>query len=242
MFREHWERSAEAWIAWARTPDHDAYHDYAPRFFAEVVPEPVGRTLEIGCGEGRVARDLLERGHDVVAVDWSPTLLAAARDADARATYVRADAARLPFADASFHLVVAYNSLMDMDDLEAAVAEAARVLSPDGRVAVCVTHPVADAGAFDDRSPGSAFRIEGSYLGSRRFTGTFERAGLTITFDGMAHSLEVYANAFERAGLLIERLREPSAPADAIDEDAGEIRWTRVPLFLFVRAVKRPAS
>jgi SAM-dependent methyltransferase len=238
MFREHWERSADAWIAWARTPGHDAYHDYAPRFFAEIVPEPGRRTLEIGCGEGRVARDLRDRGHRVVAIDWSPTLLAAARDADARVSFIRADAVALPFPDASFDLVVAYNSLMDMDDLRAAVAEAARVLSARGRLAVCVTHPTADAGSFEDRTPDATFRIDGSYLGSRRFTATFERGGSHMTFDGMAYPLEGYSEALERAGLRIERIREPAAPAEAVDEDAADLRWTRIPLFLFVRAVK----
>ena len=239
MFREHWERHAADWIAWARRPRHDAYWDYAPAFFDGIMPQAGERTLEIGCGEGRVTRDLLERRHRVIAIDWSPTLLAAARDADERATYIRADAARLPFADASFDLVVAYNSLMDMDDLMSVVSEIGRVLSRAGRLAMCVTHPTADAGAFEDRTPGAAFRIERSYLGSRRFTATFERAGLAMTFDGNAHPLEVYAEALERAGLLIERIREPAAPRTAIDEDPSEARWARLPLFLFLRAVKR---
>ena len=136
-----WEEEARGWIAWARTPGHDAYWEYSPRFF-ELVP-PAGRaTLELGCGEGRVARDLQDRGHRVTGVDSSPTLLDAASSADPDGEYVVADAASLPFSDATFDLVVAYNSLMDIDDMPGAVREAARVLRPGGLLAFCATHPL----------------------------------------------------------------------------------------------------
>ena len=45
-------------------------------------PGPGHATLEIGCGEGRVARDMACRGHSVTAVDASPTLLEAAAASD----------------------------------------------------------------------------------------------------------------------------------------------------------------
>jgi ubiquinone/menaquinone biosynthesis C-methylase UbiE len=83
---------------------------------------PARRTLEIGCGEGRVARDLARRGHTVVALDTSPTLLRSAKAADPAGCYLLADAASLPFHDASFDLVVAYNSLMDVSDMPAVIA------------------------------------------------------------------------------------------------------------------------
>src|SRR5919198_6447948 len=79
-----WEDRADEWLAWARTPGHDAYWHYRDIFFEELVPRPWGRTLEIGCGEGRVSRDLAERGHHVTAVDSSPTLVTYARALDSR--------------------------------------------------------------------------------------------------------------------------------------------------------------
>ena len=232
-FNEDWEREAVNWAAWARTPGHDAYWYYSPSFFAEIVPEPGHRTVEIGCGEGRVTRDLKARGHQVAAIDASPTLVRLAEEADPAGEYRVADAAALPFPDASFDLAVAYNSLMDVQDMPGAVREAGRVLEPGGRFCICVTHPLLDAGRWTSQDEDAHFVIEDSYFGRRRFEGTFEKRGLEITFRGWCYPLEDYARALEDAGFLIERIREPVAMEE---EDP---RHARVPLFLQLRAVKR---
>ena len=228
-----WEREAHDWIAWARTPGHDAYWYYRDAFL-ELVPPPGRAALEVGCGEGRVCRDLARRGHAVTGLDASPTLLAAAREADPTGTYLVADAAALPFADASFDLVVAYNSLMDVEDMPRTLAEAARVLERRGRLCVCVTHPLSDAGTFESDDPAAPFVIRGSYLARRRCEAAFERDGLAFTFRGWCYPLEAYARALEDADLLIETMREP-VPARhyrAYDHRA------RIPNFLMLRALK----
>ena len=235
-YNDDWEREAANWIAWARTPGHDAYWSYSPLFF-ELVPPPGRATLEVGCGEGRVTRDLGARGHRVTSVDASPTLLEAARAADPEGDYVLADAAALPFDDRAFDLVVAYNSLMDVQDMPAAVRETARVLEPGGRFCVCLTHPLTDAGRFVGDEPGSPFVVEGSYFGKRRFEGTFERAGLEITFRGWSYPLSDYTRALEDAGFLLETLREPPIPEEAVAADPRDERHRRIPMFLFLRAV-----
>jgi SAM-dependent methyltransferase len=233
-----WERDAENWVRWVRRPGHDSYWYYRSSFFDEIVPSPGRRTLEIGCGEGRVARDLKARGHRVVAIDSSPTLLRYAREADPDGTYELADAADLPFDGASFDLVVAYNSLMDISDMPGAVREAARVLEPGGRFCISVTHPVNDAGRFESDEPDAPFIIRGSYFGRRPFEGHFERDGLEMTFRGWMYALEDYWRALEAAGFVVERLREPVATEDAVARQPPYRRWTRLPLFLQLRAEK----
>lgn len=233
-----WEDEAEDWVAWVRAPGHDSYWYYSPQFFDDIVPKPGQRTLDVGCGEGRVARDLVKRGHRVVGIDSSPTLLTYARNADAQSEYLLADAAVLPFPDRSFDLAVAYNSLMDVDDMPGAVAEAARVLEAGGRLCVSITHPVNDAGSFGSREPDAPFVIEKSYFGRRRFDATFERAGLTMTFHGWCYPLEAYGRALEACGLVIDRLREPPAPDAIVEHDPAAARWRRVPVFLQFRARK----
>jgi SAM-dependent methyltransferase len=221
------EDRAQGWLAWARTPGHDAYWIYRDAFFA-LVPAPANATLEVGCGEGRVTRDLNERGHAMTSLDASPTLLRAAADADPAGTYVLGLAEDLPFADGAFDLVVAYNSLMDVADMPAAVKEAARVLAPGGHLCACVTHPISDAGTWVDDVH---FAVTQPYLKRRDMRVPVERDGLSFTFEGPAFPLSDYAGALEAAGLVIEAIREPSDPAGG--------RWARVPMFLMWRAVKR---
>jgi SAM-dependent methyltransferase len=222
------EERAQGWLAWARTPGHDAYWTYRDAFFA-LVPEPGAATLEVGCGEGRVARDLVARGHRVTGLDASPTLVRAAAEADPASRYVEGTAEALPFDDGAFDLVIAYNSLMDVVDMPAAVREAARVLTPGGRLCACVTHPMQDASTWEDDRE-SPLVVAEHYLEQRRMQLRIERDGLDFTFDGWCLPLEAYARALENAGLLIEALREPGDP------DGG--RWARVPMFLMWRALK----
>jgi SAM-dependent methyltransferase len=237
--RRGWESEAQNWISWARKPGHDAYWHYSPGFFRDMVPAPAGRALEVGCGEGRVARDLQRLGHDTFAVDTSPTLLRAAKDLDPAGRYLLGDAGQLPFDTGTFDLVVAYNSLMDVDDMQRAVVEASRVLRTNGRLCICVVHPIADAGRFEERDADAAFVIRGSYLETQPFDESFERDGLTIRFYGYRYPLEAYASALEAADLVIEALREPAQQEEIARSDPAEARWQRVPNFLFLRAVKR---
>jgi ubiquinone/menaquinone biosynthesis C-methylase UbiE len=97
-------------------------------------PSSSDATLDLGCGEGRLARDLAARGHRITGVDASATLLRAATEAHADGRYVLADAAALPFEDPSSDLVVAYNSLMDIQDMPAAVREAGEPAQHDDLV------------------------------------------------------------------------------------------------------------
>ncbi len=244
MKRGDWERQAGNWIAWARDLADDAYHQYSSGFFDEVVLPPGRATLDLGCGEGRSTRDLVSRGHRAVAIDGSPTMIAAAGGLDDAGRYLVADAAALPFPEGAFDQVVAYNVLMDLDDLPAALLEVRRVLSAGGHVSACVLHPIAEAGRFEDdgdgRSPGSPFVIRGSYLEARSYRERFSRDGFTMTFSSSTYPLETYSRYLERAGFVIEMLREPVPPEAAVKDDPGEERWTRVPLFLFFRAVARP--
>ena len=116
-----WEKSAPDFVAWARAPDHDSYWHFHRDVFLELVPPPGTRTLDLGCGEGRLSRDLKALGHDVTGIDLSPTMIAAARAADPELEFHVADATELPFEDASFDLVVAFMSLQDVDRFEDAI-------------------------------------------------------------------------------------------------------------------------
>jgi ubiquinone/menaquinone biosynthesis C-methylase UbiE len=229
--KELWEREARAWAAWVREPDHDSYWHFWPLFF-ELVPPPDRRTLDLACGEGRLARDLAARGHSVVGLDASPTLVELAREADPDGEYVVGDAAALPFDDASFDLVVAYNALMDFGDMAGAVREAARVLESGGRLCISVVHPLDYAGEFDGDEPDAPFVLTSPYFERREVHDSFAAGSLRMTFHSVARPLEDYTRALEEAGFLLDALGEPAHPGD-------DARLKRVPHFLYLRALKR---
>ncbi len=235
--RAEWEQNAPAWIAWARKPDHDSYWAFHRDVFLAGVPDPGRRTLDLGCGEGRFSRDLTAMGHRIVGLDVSPSMLDAAHRADPDIAVCLADAARTPFADGSFDLVIAFMSLQDVDAAAAAVEEAARVLEPGGRLCIAVVHPFSSAGAFETQEPDSAFRADISYLDVSFIEDTVVRDGLEVLFPSAHRPLHVYFDAITNAGLLVDRLAEPAVPEHAVHSERAR-RWQRMPLFLHVRALK----
>ena len=232
-----WERNAKNWITWARAAGHDSYWRFSRDLFLEIVPRPGRRTLDLGCGEGRLSRDLKALGHEIVGVDLSETMLASAREADPAIETHKADAAELPFADASFDCVVAFMSLQDIERLDESVAEAARVLERGGAFCIAIVHPMNSAGAFEGDEADSPFTITGSYLETSYYADEIERDGLSLEIVSVHRPLESYAAALTKAGLLIEELREPRLPESGLQTERGR-RWQRIPLFLFLRAVK----
>jgi SAM-dependent methyltransferase len=227
---DFWEGQAERWMRWAREPGHDSYWRFHRDRFLELVPPPGRLTVDVGCGEGRLARDLKALGHNVVGIDRSPAMVGYARDADAELDVREADAAALPLEDGAADLVVSFMSLMNTDDLDGAVREAARVLGPDGVYCIAITHPLNTAGAFTSREPDASFLVEGSYFERAEKEVPVERDGLEMTFLDAHRPLEDYSRALESAGLLVQRLREV---ADTTDPES---RWRRIPLFLHLAA------
>jgi ubiquinone/menaquinone biosynthesis C-methylase UbiE len=228
-----WEHEAENWLGWARTPGHDAYWYYRDVFFDRLLPPAGARTLEVGCGEGRVTRDLTARAHNVTAVDISLTLVRHACAASTGSAFAVADGASLPFPSSSFDFAVAYNSLQVVDDVPRTVEEISRTLAPGSPFGVCVTHPTADVGMFLNDEPDSPYVVRPSYFESSWVDDTIERGALTMRFTGWTHSLEDYSRALEQAGMHITAIREPQ-PRTGSRYD----RYQRVPMFLFILAVK----
>jgi len=232
--REAWEAEAEHWVTFVRTPDHDAYCFYRDSFFDNIMPTAGAVTLEVGAGEGRVTRDLLVRGHRVVALDGSITLLHHAADLDSVHRYVQADAVRLPFGSGSVDIAVAYNSLMDFDDIATAAGEVARVLAIGGAFCICITHPVQYSGGFDGDGVDAQYMVRDDYFGTHPFNEEVDRNGITMRFCGWTRPMQDYFAALFNAGFVVDALQEP-VPST---HEGRYKRWHRVPMFLHIRAIK----
>lgn len=99
------------------------------------------RVLDVGCGTGRLAADLAQRGARVWGVDASPEMLAEARARAPRGVGVRlGEAERLPFKDGWFDRAV-LRLVVHLVDRDRALPELVRVLAPAGRAVVATFVP-----------------------------------------------------------------------------------------------------
>jgi SAM-dependent methyltransferase len=200
----HWSRTAAEWTVWARAPDHDEFWAYRASLLA-FIGKGAGDALDVGCGEGRISRVLKECGYRVTATDPVEQLVSAAKEAGSADAYRVAAAADLPFEARSFDLVVAYNVLMDVEDLLAALKEIRRVLRPSGTLVISIVHPFTDRGRFAGPEAAAPFVVQRSYFGRERFDGVEERDGLQMHFSGWSQPLESYMAALEGAELAVIR-------------------------------------
>lgn len=195
-----------------------------------LLPAPTGKTLDVGCGEGRLARELTHLGYDVVGIESSHSLAQAARDADPQFEVLVADAAAMPLPDDSIELAVASLALMNMDDMGGAVAEVARVLRPGRSFCFSILHPL--------NSWGDAGKV--SYFETVAYEERIASGETEMTFHDTHRPLSDYFAALQGAGFGVECLREP-VPDDSHAADHAEARrWQRRPGFLHVRAVLGP--
>jgi ubiquinone/menaquinone biosynthesis C-methylase UbiE len=96
---------------------------------------PDDHLVDLGCGPGSAVRFAAKRGARVTGVDPAPIMLDVARRLTRarRVTYVEGAAEAIPMPDAGATVVWALATVHHWPDVEAGVAEVARVLSPGGR-------------------------------------------------------------------------------------------------------------
>ena len=236
-----WESSARAWIA-----DMGEHGDFGRRYVLDpvMVPRALARSprkaLDVGCGEGRFCRLLKAHGVDVVGVDPTSALIAAARARDTSGVYLQAPAERLPLADVTFDLVVSYLSLIDIADIQSAIPEMARVLKPGGALLIANLNPFnsacADQGWVKDSHGRRHHYPIDNYLDERAMW--IEYRGIRIV--NYHRPLSTYVSTLLDAGLVLSYFDEPSPSANTPASRANAYR--RVPWFVVMEWLKPVAA
>ena len=224
-----------------------------PEYEEQILPlavEAVGparRVLEVGTGEGQVARALSSAGAALV-VGLDPTV-AQITEAVRRAggpTYLRGGADALPFGDGAFDTVVACLVFEHIDAVDDAIAEVARVLEPGGRFVFFLNHPLLQtpgSGWIDDQvldPPEQYWRI-GPYLVE---DATVEEVEKDVFIPFIHRPLSRYVNALAANGLVVTRMEEPAPPPGFLARAPEYEDASTIPRLLFLRAepLGRPAA
>ncbi len=141
--------------------------------------------LEVGAGTGPVARAVARRVRHATALDPAPAALAegkraADRDGITNVTFMRGDAAALPWLDRTFTLVVVWNALHRAADPAAVVREAARVCRPGAALVVADTVRPAGPDGDPDRIERLRDPAHGALLTEDRLTALVTGAGAEV--------------------------------------------------------------
>jgi SAM-dependent methyltransferase len=141
------------------------------------------RALELGAGGGFFGAELARRGFvDLTLSDFTETSLAALRARAAGAKLVGADGARLPFRDGAFDIVVSTDVIEHVPEVEAHIAEVARVLTPGGRYYVKTPNRLLADAFYRLRGMHDAYFWHPSMFSPRELRAAFARAGMTTRF------------------------------------------------------------
>ncbi|HEX8318026.1 class I SAM-dependent methyltransferase [Longimicrobium sp.] len=198
-----WSHNAEAWTRTVREGGIESRRlvtDVAiVRTVLERRPE---RVLDLGCGEGWLARALAEQGIGVVGIDVSPELVDAARRAgggEFHALAYDALAADPALAGGEYDAVVCNFALLDEHPVPL-LSALRRVLHPGGALVIQTVHPWTAAG-------------EGRYEDGWR-TETFEGfgEGFAEPMPWYFRTLESWTDVIAAAGYALANLREPLHP------------------------------
>lgn len=235
-----WDEHAQWWI--------DGFTNGAdPEYVEQIIPlaveELVGRhkVLDLGCGDGQIARALAAQGSDVLGVDPTQLHIDIAIERGGGPRYLLGGATDIPADDNSFDAVVACLVFEHIDQMDEAMTEVARVLKPEGQFSFFLNHPLLQtpgSGWIDDHiidPPEQYWRI-GPYLVE---TESIEEVEKDVYIRFIHRPLSRYVNALIANGMTLERMVEPSPPAGFLARAPEYALAHTVPRLLYLRSTRQ---
>ena len=199
------------------------------------------RILDVGTGEGQVARLAAAQGSSLVAgIDPTSNQVVMAKERAGGPVYARSGADALPFADEAFDAVVACLVFEHIEAVDEAIEEVARVLRPGGRFAFFLNHPLLqtpNSGWIDDHMvdpPEQYWRI-GPYLIEDN---SIEEVEKDVFIPFIHRPMSRYVNAMAESGLVLRRMMEPAPPPGFLARAAEYQEAASIPRLLVLVADK----
>ena len=240
-----WESHATWWQDQFTDGVDPEYTEQILPLVAEHLPSEDERTsgllVDVGCGEGQVARVAADAGMTVVGLDPAATQVRVARERAGGPVYLQGSATALAVADGVADAAVACLVFEHIVDVDAALAEVARVLRPGGRFLFLLNHPLLQtpgSGWIDDQvldPPEQYWRI-GPYLTE---ADTVEEVEKDVFIRFFHRPLSRYLNAAIGAGLDLEHMEEPAPPPGFLARAEEYADAATVPRLLLLRFRRR---
>lgn len=252
-----WDEASEAWTSFVREgKDHYRDHLNNPATFKLIEDIEGKRVLDLACGEGYNTRILAEKGAKVTGIDISRKMIELAREKEAAQnlgiTYITSDAAHMEdLPNNHFDLVTCFMSLQDIEHLEDAVSEVARVLKKNGRFIFSIPHPcfvklMKDRKQWRWRNKSAAYAEEekelekGTYSSDVRYKIHWTMERLTQHFKTVSfhRTISDYSRALFQNGFQISRLVEPKPTTAAVLKHPALEEVLETPQSIIFEAVK----
>lgn len=211
--------------------------------------------LDVGCGNGSLARILARRRNRVVGVDGSAPIIERARAREAAQplgiAYHVASAIDLAIlAPASFDLVVSCMALADIPDAGAALHEMARMVKADGRCIILIEHPCFDvpgASWLTEKEHGDEPKVSRRIV---RYRDVFSDWYIWKLTNGVRpqtpwyhRPLSWYFRAISDAGMAVSMLDEPEPQSEFLQHENGAAAAVaQIPMHVVIEARPRPAQ
>ena len=258
----YWDENAAEWTRGVRA-GYDLYREHVnnPAFLSMLPDLSSKRVLDIGCEEGYNTRLFADLCGEIIGIDVSEKMVAAAREAEAAKPqgieYYTASGNDLSmFEDGSFDAVLSTMAMMDMADYSGCIRECARVLKRGGLLQFSVLHPIvltpASEWVNDEQGKrigyvvGNYFRLQPIKPGTEISEWFFSSAPPEVRAKARAfripyffRTVSDYFNPLPEAGFDVVQVEEPYASEQCAKECPNVDDTRIVPWFMIIQCRRR---